>query len=129
MKADVQAICQEVFRGDATGELQTLFAANTLSMMDGLKGKARPRDYNEVMRWVAETLTKILQTHGDTLQNMYTESQTLGAAPGQRGKTDANKYRPTVDDVNAAIEMVARDRERRTSGTGMDAVNVVKTIH
>lgn len=116
----INALCMQTFPG--APETATLYAGAMRSQIDGLKPRAI--DANDAFNRLAKTLEKVVRTHAGTLRDFMLDEAVNG--PTQRGVTDTNQYRPTVDEVNQAAGMVARNLESRALGDGEKVVDVLK---
>ena len=119
----INELARQTFKG--APETATLYAAAMRSMIDMLK--PRPIDANDAYGRIAKHLEANVRTHAATIKDFMLQEAVDG--PVDEALVDANKYRPTVEEVNAAAGMVARNMESRQLGSAEKVVSVLNKMH
>ncbi len=116
----INAMCVQAFPG--APELATLYAAALRGQADKLQPKAASVD--DAFARLAKTLETVIRTHAGTLRDFMLDEQVAG--PQGSGLVDANRFRPTVEEVNTAAGMVARNLESRQLGAAEVVVDALQ---
>ena len=116
----INTLCLQTFPG--APELATLYAGAMRGQIDSLKPRAL--DANDAFNRLAKTLEKVVRTHAATLRDFMVDEAVTG--PTSAALLNTNQFRPTVDEVNQAAGMVARNLESRALGDGEKVIDALK---
>lgn len=119
----INAMCLTAF--PHAPETATLCAAAMRACVDDLK--PRPVSVDDAASRLALLLEKVIRTHAGTLRDFVMDEQVNGTTE-TAGLVDTNRFRPTMEEVNAAAGMVARNMESRAIGAGEKVIDILRKV-